>query len=65
MLDEKVEIDSIDVRGTDVHVREATVVLKDGNEIAKTYHRYVLHKGDDLSKQPKKVADIAKVVWVA
>jgi archaellum component FlaF (FlaF/FlaG flagellin family) len=43
--------------------REATRVLKDGQEIAKTYHRNSLFPGQDLTGIPTNVAAIANVVW--
>ena len=46
-----------------IQVREATRVFKDGEEIAKTYHRKVLAPGDNTDKEVKKVKDIAKAVW--
>ena len=56
-----------------VQVRQATVIKKDGTEMARTYHRYVLDAGTldasdnlvdtDLSKQPAEVSAICNVVW--
>ena len=46
-----------------VQVREATRILKDGNEIAKTYHRTSLTPGQDLTGQPDNVKAIAQVAW--
>lgn len=43
--------------------REATRVLRDGVEIAKTYHRSSLTPGQDLTGVPQNVADICNVVW--
>ena len=43
--------------------REATRILKDGNEIAKTYHRTSLTPGQDLTGQPDNVKAIAQVAW--
>ena len=45
--------------------REATTVLKDGNEIAKTYHRTSLTPGQDLTGQPANVQAIAAAAWTA
>ena len=43
--------------------REATRILKDGDEIAKTYHRTSLTPGQDLTGQPDNVKAIAQVTW--
>ena len=43
--------------------REATRILKDGNEIAKTYHRSSLTPGQDLTGQPTNVAAICNTAW--
>jgi hypothetical protein len=43
--------------------REATRILKDGDEIAKTYHRSSLTPGQDLTGQPDNVKAIAQVAW--
>ena len=43
--------------------REATTVLKDGDQIAKTYHRTSLTPGQDLSGQPANVVAICNAAW--
>lgn len=43
--------------------REATRVVEDGNEIAKTYHRTSLEPGQDLTGQPAQVVAIAQAAW--
>jgi DNA-binding transcriptional LysR family regulator len=43
--------------------REATRVVEDGNEIAKTYHRTSLTPAQDLTGQPANVVAIAQVAW--
>jgi len=43
--------------------REATKVLRDGEEIAKTYHRSSLTPGQDLTGVPANVAAICNVAW--
>jgi len=58
------EIDSINVTANNnIEVRRADKVLKDGEEISKTYHRHVLSPGDDLTNQDPKVIAVANVVW--
>jgi hypothetical protein len=44
-------------------VREATRVLRDGEQIAQTYHRWSFAPGSDLSAMPQNVQDIANVAW--
>jgi hypothetical protein len=43
--------------------REATRILKDGNEIAKTYHRSSLTPGQGLTGQPANVVAICNAAW--
>ena len=43
--------------------REANKVLRDGEEIAKTYHRSSLTPGQDLTDVPANVADICNLIW--
>ena len=65
MLEEVSVIDSINVTATNsIEVRRANKILRDGVEIAKTYHRHVLQPGDDLTNEDQKVKDIAAAVWV-
>ena len=63
-LTETKVVDQITVteNGT-VLYREATRILKDGNEIAKTYHRSSLTPGQDLTGQPANVAAICNAAW--
>ena len=63
-LEEKSVIDQIEVtRNGSVNVRRADLILKDGAEIGKTYHRHVLAPGDDLANEDAKVVAIAQAVW--
>ena len=43
--------------------REATRILKDGEQIAQTYHRTSLTPGQDLTGQPAQVTAICNVAW--
>lgn len=63
-LTETKTIDQITVteNGT-VLYREATRILKDGEQIAQTYHRSSLTPGQDLTDQPANVAAICNVAW--
>jgi hypothetical protein len=46
-----------------VMYREATRILKDGEQIAETYHRSTLEPGQDLTGQPANVAAICTAAW--
>ena len=74
-LAESIEYDKIEVVGQykAVQVREATVIKKDGVELTRSFHRYVLNPGSlndkdelvdtDLSGQPAEVSAICTAVW--
>jgi hypothetical protein len=63
-LTEITKIDQIEVVETNhIQIRTATIIEKDGTEIAKTYHRHVLAPGDDVSSEDPKVQAIANAVW--
>ena len=57
-------IDQITVteNGT-VMFREATRILKDGEQIAQTFHRTSLTPGQDLTGQPANVVAICNAAW--
>ncbi len=64
MLKKELVIDQIEVtRNGDIQVRKADLIVENGEEIAKTYHRHVLHPGDDLTGQDKRVIAVAEAVW--
>ena len=48
-----------------VQVREATRILKDGEQIAQTFHRSSLTPGQDLTGQPANVVAICNAAWTA
>ena len=57
-------IDRIEVLENGViQVRQAEIITKDGNEIARNFSRWVLSPGDDVSTQDDKVKAIATAVW--
>ncbi len=58
-------IDKIELVGAYqiLQVREASTVKRDGDEIAKTYHRWAFAPGDDLSAMPANVQAIAAAAW--
>jgi hypothetical protein len=43
--------------------REATRILKDGDQIAQTYHRTSLTPGQNLTGQPANVVAICNTAW--
>lgn len=63
-LTETKVIDQIAVteNGT-VLYREATRILKDGEQIAQTFHRTSLTPGQDLAGQPANVVAICNTAW--
>jgi len=62
-LSENTIVDLIEVVGTNIQVRTATIILRDDVEISRSFHRHVLAQGDDLSGQDPKVVAIANAVW--
>ena len=46
-----------------IQLRTATVVLKDGEEVGRQYHREVFSPGDDVTAAPQEVQDIAGILW--
>ena len=61
-LTKEVVADKIEVveagDNTVVQVRTATRVLEDGAVISQSYHRHVIHSGDDYSAEPANVQAI-------
>jgi hypothetical protein len=63
-LIEKKEIDKIEIVSFGVlQVRETTTIMRDGEEVAKTYHRWSFEPGSDISIMPTNIQAIAAVVW--
>ena len=63
-LTEHTSIDRIEVVANGVvQVRQATVITKDGEQVARTFHRWVLTPDSDISGQEQKVKDICNVAW--
>lgn len=65
MLTEIKEVDKVEVvtEYNVLQVRTATVVRKDDEEIARSYHRHIVCPGDDLSNEDAKVVAIANALW--
>jgi hypothetical protein len=63
-LTERTEIDQIEiVQQWNIQVRQATVITKNGEQIARTFHRWVLNPDSDISGQEQKVQSIANAAW--
>jgi hypothetical protein len=63
-LSENKQIDRIEVVGNGiVQVREATTILKDGVEYARTFHRWSFAPESDISAMPANVQAIAQAAW--
>lgn len=64
-IEETVTQDKIEVIGAykQVHVRDATVITKDGLEIGRSFHRHVLSPGDDISGETDEVQAVCNAVW--
>jgi hypothetical protein len=64
MLTETKIIDQISVNDENiVFIRESNIVLRDGAEISRTYHRTSLTPGQDVSAFSQKVQDICAAAW--
>jgi hypothetical protein len=65
-LTEKTIIDKVELTEVNtIQVRTATIIEKDGVEIAKTYHRHVIAPGEDVTNEDPKVQAIANAIWTA
>tara|TARA_R100000995_G_scaffold54235_2_gene26545 strand:+ start:712 stop:996 length:285 start_codon:yes stop_codon:yes gene_type:complete len=74
-LAESIEYDKIEIVGEykGIQVRKATIIKKDGVELAKTYHRYGFNCGSldssdnlvdtDISAEPSEVQAVCNAVW--
>lgn len=63
-LTERKIIDKIEVLDNNfIQIREANIIEKNGVEITRTFHRFILHPGDDLTEQEPKVVAIANAIW--
>jgi len=63
-LTENTSIDQIEiVNDWNIQVRQATIIERDGEQIAKTFHRWILTPDMDISDQEEKVQAIANAAW--
>ena len=63
-LTENTSIDRIEVVSDwTIQVRQATIIEKDGVQVARSFHRWVLTPDMDIKDQEQKVKDICKAAW--
>jgi len=63
-LTENTNIDQIEVvNDWNIQVRQATTIERDGVQIARTFHRWILTPDMDISGQPSNVQAIANAAW--
>ena len=46
-----------------IQIRTTTIVEEDGTELARSYHRHVVHPGDDVTGETQEVQAIANALW--
>ena len=63
-LTEESFADKVEIVGdfSHVQVRTATVIKRDGEEISRSFHRYVIQPGDDYSAEDDKVKAVCAAV---
>jgi hypothetical protein len=65
-LTESTSIDQIEiVNYWNIQVRQATVINKNGEQVARSFHRWVLTPDSDISGQEQKVQDICNAAWTS
>ena len=65
-LTERKVIDLVEIlESGHLQIREANIIEKDGVVIAKTFHRYVIAPGEDVSDKEQKIQDIAAAAWAS
>jgi len=64
-IEKNIEQDQIEIVGQykAVQIREATVIIEDGKELTRSFHRYVLHPDADISGETAEVQAICNAVW--
>jgi hypothetical protein len=64
-ITKEVKYDKVEVVGNYkmIQCREATIIIEDGKEISRSFHRHVLQPDSDISGEPQEVQDICNVVW--
>ena len=64
-ITKETQIGKIEVIGKykSVQVRTDTVVMEDGEELSRKYHRHVLHSDADISAEHSEVQAVCNAVW--
>lgn len=63
-LTEKTIVDKVELtEHNSIQIRTANIIERDGTEISRTFHRHVVHPGDDVSNEDPKVQAIANAIW--
>ncbi len=57
------EFDRVEIVEGHCQIRQATITLKDGVEISKTFHRWAVEPEGDLSLFDPRVKGICKAAW--
>jgi len=64
VLEENSVVDKIEILlDNSIQIRTRNQVLKNGDEIAYTFHRHVLPEGSDLTGEEDRVVAIATALW--
>ena len=64
-INKETQIGKIEVVGKykSVQVRTDTVIIEDGNELSRQYHRHALMPDADISNQHSEVQAVCNAVW--
>ena len=64
-INKETQIGKIEVVGKykSVKVRTDTVVMEDGEELSRKYHRHVLHPDADITNEHSEVQAVCNAVW--
>ena len=64
-ITKETQIGKIEIVGEhkSVQVRTDTVIIEDGNELSRSYHRHVLHPDADITNETSEVQAVCNAVW--
>jgi hypothetical protein len=63
-LTETTKVDQIEILENGIlQIRLATIITKDGNELARSFYRYTKVPGEDISNEEQKVQAVANAIW--
>ena len=63
-LQEVTKVDQIElIENNSIQVRTATIIMKNGAELTRAYHRHIVCPGDDITNQDPRVQAIANAIW--